>query len=71
MSKPMEDPPSLLDVLAREHTARRLLIEAEAHALATRVAEGSNIGASDTQVDELTKECSERRAALEAEARRG
>jgi hypothetical protein len=30
VSKPIEDPPSLVDILAREHAARRALIEAEA-----------------------------------------
>ncbi len=119
MSKPIEDPPSLVDVLAREHCARAARLDAEA--LASRsesartdgrplrrtgnvlIADGSNVvavgdpaattdaGAVDAHdetdvreaatverasnprilVEELTRECAKRRAALDDEARRG
>lgn len=117
MSKPIEDPPSLVDVLAREHAARRALIEAEcSHALAAAgctghtahdthdthadahaafdtdvgivapLANGSSempivsspdaLRSSDASsprvlVEELTRKCCERRAALDKEAHRG
>ena len=114
MSKPIENPPSLVDVLAREHCARAARLDAEA--LASRsestrtearvsrrtdaprtalIADGSNAGAIDGDagaavatgdaaraevgrasnprilVEELTRECAKRRAALDDEARRG
>ncbi|MGE0398660.1 MAG: hypothetical protein AB7T06_18280 [Kofleriaceae bacterium] len=112
MSKPIEDPPSLVDVLAREHAARRALIEAEAahvRAMVESAASASETLAADTHVEvhgdtevdiastciaseviardeivasparpssprilveELTRKCCERRAALDEEARR-
>ncbi len=82
MSKPIEDAPTLVDVLAREHAARRALIEAEA---ATLLAADTHVEVHDhvydepdarassprILVEELTRKCCERRAALDEEARRG
>lgn len=102
MSKPIEDPPSLVDLLAREHAARRALFEAEAaHVIGTSDTHAPGTGEiampadthvdvhADTHVDdneivapaarassprilveELTRKCCERRAALDDEARR-
>jgi hypothetical protein len=74
VSKPIEDPPSLVDILAREHAERRALIEAEcSHALAIAATSNHAIPVSaDTEVvEELTRKCCERRAALDKEANRG
>jgi len=96
VSKPIENPPSLVDILAREHAARAARIDAEADAPRSRSA-ATALATSDTQVDvdahgdtavdivapvarvssprilveELTRECAKRRAALDDEARRG
>lgn len=106
MSRPIEDSPSLVDVLAREHAARAARIAEEAQvslaAGAARLAEEAEPAAAhvdqvdayaDTAfeapldattiiappsrassprilVEELTRECARRRAALDDEARR-
>ncbi len=94
MSKSIEDPPSLVDVLVREHAARAARIAAEAdHVLATDthvdvhtdteialaseivagaiVAPQARASSPRILVEELTRECAKRRAALDDEARRG
>lgn len=79
MSKPIEDSPSLVDLLAREHAARRASIEAEAAQLAHEpprsesvpaiVAPPARASSPRILVEELSRQCCERRAALDAEAR--
>ncbi|MFN0249933.1 MAG: hypothetical protein ACKV2T_23825 [Kofleriaceae bacterium] len=100
MSKPIEDSPSLVDVLVRQHAARRAHIEAEAAVLLGADAQVDTPTTLDTPpatdvrteasplhteasparadaskprplVEELTRKCCERRAALDKEAHRG